>query len=98
MSEEELSSDLKENVKDTNVWIRLLYMLLFVIIYSVAEVVLAVVIFFQFLSVLFTGRKNEKVLSLGGQLSTFVYQVFSYLTYNSEVRPFPFSDWPRMQC
>lgn len=94
MSEEALSNDLKENVKDTNVWLRLLYMLLFVIIYSVAEVVLAVVIFFQFLSVLFTGNKNEKVLSLGSQLSTFVYQVFSYLTYNSEVRPFPFSDWP----
>jgi len=88
------TSDLKEHVKDTNVWLRLLFMLLFSIIYSVAEVVIAVVVIFQFLHVLFTGKKNEKVLSLGGQLSTFAYQVFSYLTYNSEVKPFPFADWP----
>jgi len=88
------TNELKEHVKDTNVWIRLLFMLLFSIIYSVAEVVIAVVVFFQFLHVLFTGKKNEKVLSLGSQLSSFAYQVFSYLTYNSEVKPFPFTDWP----
>ncbi len=94
MSEETVSDDLKSKVKDSNVWIRLLFMLLFFIIYNVAEVVLAIVVFFQFLTVLFTGNKNEKVLSLGAQLSAFVYQVYRYLTYNSEVRPFPFGDWP----
>jgi energy-coupling factor transporter transmembrane protein EcfT len=94
MSEEGLTSDIKEHVKDTNVWLRLLFMLLFVIIYSAAEVVLAVVVFFQFLCVLFTGNKNGKALLFGSQLSAFAYQVFSYLTYNSEERPFPFADWP----
>jgi len=94
MSEEETTSELKDNVKDTNVWLRLLFMLLFAIIYSVAEVVLAIVVFFQFLCVLFSGNKNEKALLLGSQLSSFVYQVFQYLTYNSEEKPFPFADWP----
>jgi len=94
MSEDISTSDLKEHVKDTNVWMRLLFMLLFVIIYSVAELVLAIVVFFQFCSVLFSGNKNEKALLLGSQLSAFVYQVFQYLTYNSEVRPFPFAEWP----
>jgi len=94
MGEEETTSELKENVKDTKAWIRLLFMLLFGIIYSVAEVVLALVVVFQFLCVLFSGSKNEKALLLGGQLSAFVYQVFNYLTYNSEEKPFPFADWP----
>lgn len=85
---------LKENLKDSNVWLRLLFMLLFSIIYSVAEVVLVMVVVFQFLCVLFTGNKNDKVLSLGSQLSAFIYQIVRYLTYNSDTRPYPFSDWP----
>ena len=36
----------------------------------------------------------NKQLSLGASLSTYAYQVFSFLTYNSEQRPFPFADWP----
>ncbi|MDX8403489.1 MAG: DUF4389 domain-containing protein [Mariprofundaceae bacterium] len=94
MSEEAMSDDLKEHVKDTNVWVRLLFMLLFAILYWVAEAVLAVVVLFQFLSVLLTGQKNDKVLMFGAQLSTYVYQIFRYLTYNSETRPFPLNDWP----
>jgi len=86
--------EIVEHVKDTSAWTRLLFMALFAVLYWVAEVVLAVVILFQFLSVLFTGNRNDKVLSLGAQLSTYAYQIFRYLTYNSEERPFPMGDWP----
>ena len=85
---------LKENLKDGNAWLRLLFMLLFSIIYSVAEVVLVMVVVFQFLFVLLTGSRNDKVLSLGSQISTFIYQIVRYLTYNSDIRPYPFGDWP----
>ena len=85
---------LKENLKDGNAWLRLLFMLLFSIIYSVAEVVLVMVVVFQFFCVLFTGSRSDKVLSLGSQLSTFIYHIVRYLTYNSDIRPYPFSDWP----
>jgi len=57
-------------------------------------VVLAVVVVFQFLVVLFTGKKNDKVLELGAQLSTYIYQIYRFLTFNSEEHPFPLSDWP----
>jgi len=92
-----LSEELKENVQDSSVWKRLLFMLLFGFLYSVAEVVLVAVVIFQFLSVLFTGDKNDKLLSLGGDISTYIYQVLCYLTYNSEERPYPFADWPSGQ-
>jgi len=94
MEEQPITDELKENVKDTSVWLRLLFMGLFAVLYWVAEVVLAVVVLFQFLSVLFTGKKNDKVLSFGAQLSTYAYQIFRFLTYNSEEKPFPLSDWP----
>jgi len=85
---------LKGNLKDSSAWLRLVFMLLFSIIYSVAEVVLVMVVVFQFFFVLLSGGRNDKVLSLGSQLSTFIYQIVRYLTYNSDIRPYPFSDWP----
>ena len=89
-----MDEDLKQHVRDSNAWTRLLFMLLFTVFYGVAEMVLTAVVVFQFLVVLFTGGRNARVLSLGASLSTYAYQVFRFLTYNSEQRPFPFADWP----
>ena len=80
MEEQQMTDELKEHVKDSSVWVRLLFMLLFSVLYWAAEMVLAVVVLFQFFSVLFTGKKNSQVLALGAQLSTYAYQVFRYLT------------------
>jgi hypothetical protein len=96
-----LNEDVKENVRDSSVWKRLLFMLLFGFLYSVAEVVLVAVVVFQFLFVLFTGNKNDRLLDrlldLGGEISSYIYQVLRYLTYNNDERPYPFSDWPSGQ-
>ena len=89
-----MSSEIKQHLKAQATWMRGLYILIFSIIYSVAEVVLAAVVFFQFLTTLFTGNKNERLLEFGDNLSTFIYQILKYLTYNSDDKPFPFDEWP----
>jgi len=89
-----MSNDLKAHITDMNVWMRLLFMLLFGAIYAVTRFVLIVVVILQFMWVLFTADKNRPLLNFGNQLSTFVYQIYRYLTFNTEHRPFPFSDWP----
>jgi len=94
MSEQPTTEEIKENVTNTNVWLRLLYMVLFSILYWAAEAILGVVIVFQFLFLLITGNKNDKVLAFGAQLSTYAYQIFRYLTFNSEEQPFPLGEWP----
>jgi len=94
MNQQTNTDELKKNIKDSSVWKRLLFMILFSILYSAAEVVLAVVVLYQFLSILITADKNEKVLSFGAQISTYAYQILSYLTFNTENKPFPMSDWP----
>lgn len=81
-------------IKDKSVWMRLLYMLLFTVLYFIAEVVIFAVAVYQFLSVLFTGSKDEKILNLGKSLSAYVYQVLQFLTFNTETKPYPMSDWP----
>lgn len=89
-----MSDNVKENIKSHDAWWRALFMLLFVCIYHVAEAVLAVVVVFQLLVVIFTGQPNARLLRFGQDLSTFIYQIVRFLTYNSEDRPFPFGDWP----
>jgi len=89
-----MSDDYKQNIKDHSTWIRGLNMVLFSIVYSVTKIVLILVVIFQFLLVLLTRQTNDKLLTLGMNLSTFIYQILSYVTFNTNERPFPFSDFP----
>ncbi|MGD8354025.1 MAG: DUF4389 domain-containing protein [Pseudomonadota bacterium] len=83
-----------ENLTNGQTWLRGIFMLLFALIYSVAEVVVFFVILLQFFFVLFAGHQNIRLREFGDSLSIFVYQIISYWTYNSEERPFPFAQWP----
>ena len=87
-------SDVKENIKDTSIWLRGLYMLLFAVFFSVGRIVLTVVVVIQFLIRLLSGELNQQLLGFGSSLSHYLHGVMLYLTFNTEQRPFPFSDWP----
>ena len=88
------SDQLKTNVLEVGIWKRGLYMLLFALIYNVAEFVLLAVAVFQFLARLITGGTNPQLRSFGGSLSVFVSQIWRFLTFNTERLPFPFDPWP----
>ena len=89
-----MDSEIKEHISSTTTWGRALFMVLFGIIYSVAEIVLVTVAVLQFCFVLFTASTNARLLHFGAELSDFLYQIFLYLTYNKEEKPFPFANWP----
>ena len=90
-----MSNEVKDNLKSQSTWKRGLYMLLYLIFSRIAEIVMGVIILFQFLLKLFTGETNERLLKLGQGLSTYVYQVFQFLTFNTEYHPYPFGAWPK---
>lgn len=89
-----MSDELKQNISRTETWIRLLYMMLFAVIYSFAGVVLGAIVLLQFGFVLFTATRNPHLLRVGASMSLFLYQILLYITYNTDERPFPFSEWP----
>jgi len=89
-----MNDDVKTHIASREIWYRLLFMVLFAVISWIAKLVLIAVVIFQFLCKLFTGTTDERSTDLGGQLSTYIYQILNYLTFNTEDRPFPFSDWP----
>ncbi len=93
--EKVMTDQLKQNLRDKKPWLRGLYMLLFSVIYWVAEMVIVAVVLFQFVHVLFNGKSNERLLKLGQSLSTYVYQIMLFLTFNSEAHPYPLGAWPK---
>jgi hypothetical protein len=89
-----MDPELKNNLRKRTTWLRGLYMLLFVVIYHVAEFVVGVVVLLQFLFTLVSGQTNARLLQFGQSLSQYVYQILRFLTFNSEDMPFPFNEWP----
>jgi hypothetical protein len=86
--------DLKTHLTRPGTWIRGLYMLLFAVLYGLVEILIAAVVIFQFGMMLIQGRTNEQLTSFGRGLSSYVYQIMLFLTYNTDAKPFPFSAWP----
>ena len=84
----------KDNLADRNIWSRALFMLFFVLAYTVAETILTLLVIFQFIAALVTRHVNEPLQRFGTNLSSYVYQILQFQTFNSETRPYPFSDWP----
>ena len=75
-------------------WLRILYMLLFAVLYKVAELVMWAVAMFLIVMNLITGESNEPARRFGDQLAHYACEIWRYLTYNTESKPYPFSDWP----
>ena len=48
----------------------------------------------QALFLIFTTKANENLAGFGSLLVTYVAQILNFVTFNSESRPFPFSDFP----
>jgi len=79
---------------DGTIWKRGLYMLLFAFLLGVAKFVTFTVVILQFVLMVLNDTPNAQLLAFGKSLSRYTYQVMLFLTFNSEVQPYPFSEWP----
>jgi len=93
--EERPKSNLEKNISSGATWLRLFFMVVVFLLWTVSRIVIGVVVLLQFFHVLLTAEINDKLRHLGEQLARYSYQIVAYLTYNTEHRPFPFDlDWP----
>ena len=74
-------------------WLRGLTMVLFWLILQIVLLVLGFAILIQFFLVLF-GAATSWLQGFCNSLTTYIGQILRYLGFASEVRPFPFSEWP----
>lgn len=88
------NEQLKSNLLSSKHWLRLVFMLLFAALLQVASLVVSIVVILQFLFSLITGQDNKNLRDFGAAVTEYIHQSLKFLTYNSEEKPFPFSDWP----
>lgn len=87
-------SNIVEHLTSRTAWLRVLFMVLFVAIWSITRLVVGVVMVLQVLFLLIGGKRNARLAAFGQSLATYTYELVAYLTFASEDQPFPFSDWP----
>jgi len=90
-----VDQETKDNLTSRNTWIRVVYMILFAVIYYIVEFVIAVVAVVQFLSTLFTGKVNQQLQALGQGVGAYVNEIIQFLTYHTDDKPYPFAPWSK---
>lgn len=86
---------IEENLKSRATWTRLLFMVICCFLVSIASFVGTFVVVLGFLWLLFTGEVNRQIRQVGQSVATYVYEIIRYLTFNTDVRPFPLGgEWP----
>lgn len=89
-----MENSVKSNLGNPKTWERFLYMVLFAIVLCITKILLLAVVLLQVILTLITRLQNERASKFGGELGLYACQIYHFLTYYSESRPFPFSDWP----
>ena len=89
------SEEWKDNFLKQGKWLRLLFMVAFSFVYYVAMTVLWIIVFLQFLFVLFTDKRSEHVSKISIGFRNYMVQILDYLNYQTGDKPFPFSDFPK---
>jgi Domain of unknown function (DUF4389) len=88
-----MDEQIEENLKKISTWKRIFFMLIFAAIGGLVRMLVWAVILLQIASVLLTGNPNDNVLRFGRNLSLYTYHILTFLTYNTETLPYPFSEW-----
>ncbi|MFT7525549.1 MAG: hypothetical protein ACI9LY_000685 [Arenicella sp.] len=76
-------------------WQRVLFVALFWLVFYVAQMVVAAVAIAQCIFVLLTNNPNAHLQKFGDSLGKYIHDILRYVTFNSDQRPFPFSDFPK---
>ncbi|WP_421852494.1 DUF4389 domain-containing protein [Marinomonas sp.] len=83
---------------DQGFWFRVIFMLLYWVVLNIAVTVFGVLLIL--VSLVKLGSKYEPV-TLSSWLkgvTAFIGQIFSFLSFESEEKPFPFQPWPQVNA
>ena len=81
-------------VRETGGWTRLPYLVLFIIVFELVEFVVFLTALVQFILRVSIGRPNERLSQLGAGLGRYAREVIGFLTFATDVIPYPFGSWP----
>jgi len=89
-----MDKNIYENIRVKEKWIRGIIMMFFIIVKHIITGLFWAIALFQFVNNLLFNESNNKLLIFSHRMNVYLFQIVNYLTYNSNVKPFPFSNWP----
>ncbi|TPW11298.1 MAG: lipase [Halothiobacillaceae bacterium] len=93
MEQESQPTNVATSVQEENIWKRGAIMVLFAFVTRLVQFVVIGLMILQFLFKLVTKRTNQRLLDLGQGLSTYLYSIVQFQTFNTEEQPYPFNAW-----
>ncbi|WP_295628693.1 DUF4389 domain-containing protein [uncultured Nitrosomonas sp.] len=90
-----MDDEIKQRLQKKDFWQRGLYVIFFMFIYGLSNSLVICVVFFQFVTLIISGKTNSLLLGFSQGLNAYIHQIISYLSFNTDLRPFPFSAWPQ---
>lgn len=75
--------------------IRLLYTVLFLIVFEILKIIIQLSVIFQYIYLLISKTYNNPVRNFTNKVSVYAYKVLRYLTLNENDKPYPFKDFPK---
>ena len=87
-------NDPKAAPKYESIALRVLWMLVFALVWQVAQLLLGALVVVQLIYRLIYGAPNLGQMNLGDSLSQFLAQIGRFGSFHTEQKPWPFADWP----
>ena len=76
-------------------WLRLVFALVyFGLLFFLVRILVGLALVVQFILAAVIGEPNARLLRFTADLHSFTYHALRFVTWNTDHRPFPFSDWP----
>lgn len=86
--------DVKQNLRNIDNWLRGLFIVVFAVIFYFLVGIIWLLVIFQFLTTVITGKLNNQLEKFSGVLTDYALQILAYVTYQADLKPFPFSPLP----
>jgi len=78
-----------------NIAIRLLYTILFLIIFEILKIIIQVSVLFQYVYLLISKTYSNPVRNFTNKVSVYAYKVLRYVALNENKKPYPFQGFPQ---
>ncbi|HHX35505.1 MAG TPA: DUF4389 domain-containing protein [Gammaproteobacteria bacterium] len=86
---------LEKTIQRESIVLRVLWMLLFLLVWQIAVPLLAILVVAQLLYRLFFGAPSAHFMSFGDSLGQYLAQIGRFAVFNTDAKPWPVADWPR---
>lgn len=87
-------NDAQDRAQRESIILRVLWMLVMLVVWQLAELLLAGLVLVQLVYRLVYGAPSLSLMNFGDSLSQYLAHIGRFGTFHSDQKPWPFADWP----